>query len=421
LLLLVTESKNKKMAITETLTNTFTEPVPSTGEVLTLIEGSYDTYWKRFAELSDGDGKLEAESNQAKQEALTIRLYDPTKRTGNRLVDSLPSADLAEEWYLGMGSLNKLTGSSATMMIAAATLWERPRKVQTPDHSMSSRFVTEVGSIRLGQIPERMRRAVSDKAALAHINLAGQVMLDIARIPEQEHIAGRMLAADISYQINSGLTSLLLERSELNSVQSRVLSDALKTKYDAKFEILSLKNIKGELSGEDYEASYAQVLAEQVQDTLKTANKLINGDLHEHYSVALMRYALNTWQGQYRYGVRSTTRRQDEPHDGFSLKHLPRFSYDVQVGDISGASEDMLIQLKTNDEIEGTLPYAEGVVVLDDILAQGATNVEVRQEVMTGLTQMQGLIREVITGKFYEGSDTVIKQHVAMIREALSI
>jgi hypothetical protein len=327
---------------------------------------------------------------------------------------------VAKEWYLGLGSLNKLESGSAAMMLAAATLWEQPTNLQALDLNMTARFITEVGAIRRGQTPERMRNALFNTEKMANMSLAGQVMLDIARIPEQEHVKERMFVADISFQINHSITEMLSEQPNLDAAQKRILSDALKTKYDAKFEFLLLKRQSGELSDEGYEESYTQVLDEQVHDTLGATNKMTNGDLLENYFVTLMRYALNTWQGQLHYEVRATTRRQDEPHDGFAMRRLPKFAYDATVTDITGSKAEQLVQLKTSED-EGALPYAKGIALIKDILIPETSNVEMRKELMTGLSQMRGLIVEVVGGQFYEGKDDVIRRHVAKVRRSLGL
>jgi hypothetical protein len=407
-------TQNKNMAITETLTSN--ELTLSAPEALLALDGNYDTYWQQFGELYGGDIQVTAETNQARQTALTTRLHNPSKSTGNRFVDSLSPADVAEEWYMGIGSLNKLRGSSASMLLAAATLWESPQVAELPDPKLATRFITEVGTIRRGQVPERMERALADPTHLQHMSLAGQATLDIARIPEDEHINERIFAADLSLQINQGLFKLLLEKPELSSEQKRVLSDSLKAEYDAKFELITLKRSNGELSDSDYEVNYNQVLVEQVQDTLRASSNMTNGDLHEHYFVALMRYALNTWQEQSGYTVMSATRRQDEPYDRFAPKHLPKFSYDVIVAEPS-RNELTLIQLKTSQDPE-SMPYANGIMVLDNILTPYASNTELRNELMTGLTQMRGLLREVTTGERYTGSDQIIHRHVDRILQS---
>jgi hypothetical protein len=407
------------MAITELLTAQ-TEPVPSTTDVLALNDGSIDTYWQQFGDLSSEDGRRIAERNQKKQQDLTTRLYQLAAHTGNHFVDTLSAGDVAKEWYLGLGSLNKLESGSAAMMLAAATLWEQPTNSQALDPNMTSRFVTEVGAIRRGQTPERMRSALFNTEKMANMSLAGQVMLDIARIPEQEHVKERLFAADVSFQVNHGLTEMLSEQPNLDSAQKRILSDALKTKYDAKFEFLLLKRQSGELSDEDYEETYTQVLDEQVHDTLGAANKMTNGDLLENYFVTLMRYALNTWQGQLHYEVRATTRRQDEPHDGFAVRRLPKFAYDATVTDRTGSKAEQLVQLKTSEDQEA-LPYAKGIALIKDILIPETSNVEMRKELMTGLSQMRGLIVEVVGGQFYEGKDDVIRRHVAKVRRSLGL
>jgi len=411
------------MVVTETLKINVgpvpVEPVPIATDVLAL-EGTYDEYWQQFADISGAEGKREAERNEAREHALTSRLYEPAKPTGNGFVDSLPVSDVAEEWYLGLGSFNKLQGASSALMLAAGLLWENPTKPKELDPNLVTRFVSEVGSIRRGQIPERMQRALTDKDKLAHITLAGQALLDIARIPDKSHTDERIFAADLSFQVNHGLTESLLEQPELVPEQKRVLSDALKAKYDAKFEFLSLKKESGGLEGDDYEAACTQVLAEQVGDILRANGKITNGDLHEHYFVALMRYALNTWQGQNRYEVRAATRRQDAPHDGFAPKHLPRFSIDAWVSDTTGEEADRLVQLKTTQEVD-VLPYAHGITKLEDVLMQDTSNTEMRKEMITGLSQMRGLIREVFTGQMYEGKDDVIRRHVSKVRHSLAL
>jgi hypothetical protein len=40
---------------------------------------------------------------------------------------------------------------------------------------------------------------------------------------------------------------------------------------------------------------------------------------------------------------------------------------------------------------------------------------------MTGLSQMRGLIVEVVGGQFYEGKDDVIRRHVAKVRRSLGL
>ncbi len=415
MLLYICKLKTKIMAITETLT--IHELTPSVTEAMTAIDGDYDTYWHQFGEQYGGDIQSAAERNQRKQTALTSRLYNPARQTGDRFVDSLDPTEVAEEWYMGIGSLNKLKGSSVSMLLAAATLWESPRANQLPDPNIATRFISEVGTIKRGQVPERMQRALSDQRALQRISLAGQAMLDIARVPEAEHIKEQIFSADLSFQINHAVFKLLVDRPVLSAEQQRVLSDSLKTQYDARLKYLELRKSRGEFSDSDYEASYNQTLAEQINDTLKAASKMTNGDLYEHYYIALMRYGLNTWQERTNYEVSSTTRRQDEPHDGFAPKNLPKFSYDAVIAE-PDKDNVKLVQLK----IKGfDSYYADGIDVLDDILADDATNEDMRGEILTGLNQMRGLMRELIIGDPYNGSDNVIRDHIGRILSRLNI
>ena len=406
------------MVLTETLQRT-AEPVPSVTDVL-AIGGTYDEYWQKFADISGLEGAYEAERNEARERALISRLYEPSISTGNRFVDSLSASNVAEEWYLGLGSLNKLNGASSALLLAAGLLWEDSAKLKELDPNLVTRFISEIGTIRYKQVPERMQQALTDKDKLAHITLTGQTLLDIARIPDTSHTGERVFAADLSFWVNHGLTELLLEQLELTPEQKRVLSTALKTKYDAKFELLSLKKVVGDLADDDYETARTQVLAEQVEDILRAKAKITNGDLHEHYFVALMRYGLNTWRGQNRYEVCSATLRQDAPHDGFAPKHLPRFSIDAWISDTTGLEVDRLVQLKTTQETDA-LPYAEGITKLEDILTQNTTNAEMRQEMVTGLVQMRGLIREALIGQMYEGKDNVIRRHISKVRQSLAL
>jgi hypothetical protein len=407
------------MVMTEVLLDRTTETVPAATDLLAIV-GPYDDYWQQFANLSGQECRQEAWHNAVKEKDLAVRLYNPKARTHNRYVDSLSEADVAEEWYLGLGSFNKLNGASPALLLAAGILWENPTKTQAIDHDLVTRFITEVGTIRHKQIPERMQRALQDDIKLAHLNLTGQVLLDIARIPDTDHMSERIFAADLAYQVNHGLTDLLMEQQKLTPAQERALSDALKAKFEARFEILSLKKASGELSNDDYQELSTRVLAEQVSETLRAANKMTNGDLYEHYFLTLARYALNTWPGQNRYEVRAATRRQDSPHDGFISKRLPKFAIDAQITDITGEEVDRLIQLKTNHEIDMLL-YARGIIPLDDILLQDTSNAEMHQEMTTGLGQMLGLIREVLVGQMYTGNDDVIHRHINTARQSLGI
>lgn len=404
------------MASTESLTTH--ELTPTVAEAMATIDGDYNTYWPQFGELYGGDIKVVAEKNQDKQTALTKRLYDPTKRTGNGRVDNLDPADIAEEWYMGIGSLNQLKGATAAMLLASATMWESPPVNQKPDPNITTRFITEVGTIRRGQIPERMKRALKhDPVSLAHISLAGQATLDIARASEAENINGRILAADLSFQINNALFKQLVEKPVLSEDQKRILSDSLKTQYDARFKYIELRKHRGDLSDSDHEAVYNQALAEQVNDTLRASDKMPSGYLYEHYYIALMRYGLNTWQEQTNYDVSSTTRRQDEPHDDFEKALLPKFAYDAVVADPSQGLVKF-IQLKMQ---KASSSYASGIDVLDDILLDHSFQMEKRDEIMTGLGQMQGLLRELIIGEPYQGDDKVIKDHIDKILSRLNI
>jgi hypothetical protein len=115
----------------------------------------------------------------------------------------------------------------------------------------------------------------------------------------------------------------------------------------------------------------------------------------------------------------SATRRQDEPHDGFAPKHLPKFSFDAIVVEPSrGVLE--LVQLKISQGVNSS-PYANGIMVLDSILNPDSSNTESRNELLAGLNQMKGLLKEVITGEIHLGNDHVIHRHVDRILERFQL
>lgn len=405
----------------ETLTDeTIRTSLPDALDVL-AIEGDYTEFYPGVAKISGPEAEHQAKRNDSILRKLTKRLYDPSSRTNVNSIDNLSPANVAEDWYLSLGGLNSLNGASSALMLAASELWMQPPANRRIDPNIATRFISEVDELQHGQIPERMRSALTDKVKLAHMILAPQALLDIARIPEADHIPERIFTADLAFQVSSGLTEMLTGQSVLTAEQKQKLSDALKTKWDAKFELLSLRRLNGELSGDDYETNYTQVLAEQISDTLKAESKMTNGDLHEHYIVALMRYALNTWQGQNHYEVRAATRRQDEPKDGFvEANGLARYQIDAHVSDSTGQESDRLIQLKVSDE-DYQHVYARGIIQLSRIVNTNASLIETHQEMIDGFNQMRGLIREVLTSQMYEGGDDIIRVHIARVRRDLEL
>lgn len=384
------------------------------------ISGPYSDYWPQFAAMSGVDVRRVGEANGCKLGALTNRLFNgQTIRTGLEFVDRLSPAKVAEEWYLGLGSFNRLHGASPGLLLAASLLWENPTN-SGQDDARSNRFINELSGMRPGQIPDRMKQALSSDDQLSHISLAGHILLDIDRIPGDNTIDVRKYAAGLSSKLNSGLIELLLAQPKLTDIQSRVLSDALKANYDAQFDGISLKQSNGELLGADYEEKCTALLGKYVGSILNAKDKIASGDLLEHYFIALMRFALNTWQGKNRYEVRMATRRQDAPNDKFAWEHIPKFSIDAFVSDSTGMEATRFVQLKMTQEPELN-DYADGIIVLDGILTQDIPNRQKTVEMETGLRQMLGLIQEVKSGYTYKGREDVISRHVLTVRQKLGL
>jgi hypothetical protein len=394
-----------------------TEPAPSVHEVMALPPASYTEYWRQFGELGSGRVNVVAERNSDKLIALTSRLYNPRSRSGNADADKLSANDIPKEWYLSLGTLNGLADSRAPLELAAATLWHGPEASHLTVDDVAARFRTELSGMQDGKTPEQLRFAIHDEASIKRMGLAGQIMLDSARIPTDDP-AEYLNTAQNAYRINSVLVKELSRQDELADFQRAVLSDALKAKYDAGFAILAGQHRYGMIDAERYEDGHTQFLSEQVQETGQISDKLTNGELHEHYYIALMRYALNTWQGQQRFDVQSASRRQDEPHDKFNTSGLPNYAFDAQIIDNTGELPSQIVQLKSYRKSDLQV-YADGITVVDDILNQESTNSEKREEMLAGMHQMLGLIRELRTGQMYEGDHEVVSRHAQRVATTL--
>jgi hypothetical protein len=393
-----------------------TEPAPTVHEALELPAAPYIEYWHQFAELGNGRVGVVAERNSDKLIALTDRLYHSRSRTGNPDVDRVSQSDVPKEWYLGLGTLNSLVDSRAPMELAAATLWNGSEATNFSVDDVSARFREELNGMQAGKTPEQLRFAINDETALKRMGLAGQIMLDAARIPTNDP-AEQINTTQNAYRINNVLVRELSKQEELADFQRDVLSDALKAKYDSGFAILAARHSYGLIDADSYEQSYTAVLSDQIKETGQLADKFTNGELHEHYYLALMRYSLNTWQGQLRFDVQSASRRQDEPHDKFNTSGLPNYAFDAQILDTAGEIPTQVVQLKTYRKSDLQV-YAEGITIMDDILDQDSVNGEKRQEILAGMHQMFGLIQELRTGQMYEGDDDVIRRHVGTILQA---
>jgi hypothetical protein len=391
------------------------EPAPSVNEILELPTAPFIEYWHQFAELGNGRANVVAERNSDKISALTDRLYQPRRLTENSDVDRLSDDDVPKEWYLGLGTMNKLSGSRATMELAAAKLWTNKDKADLSADEVAVRFREELSGMQDGKIPEQLRFAIHDETAIKRMGLAGQIMLDVARIPANNP-AEEIGATQNAYRINSVLVKKLSEQEELTIAQRGVLSDGLKAKYDSGFAILAARHRNGLMDDDKYGEAYTAVLADEVRETGKIADKLTNGELYEHYYLALMRYSLNAWQGQLRFDVQSASRRQDEPHDQFNTSGLPNYAFDAQIVDTTLELPTQIVQLKSYRKSDLQV-YAEGVTIVDDVFEDNDSNWEKREEMIAGMHQMHGLINELRTGQMYEGEDSVIRRHVGTILE----
>ncbi len=391
-------------------------------EQIQMNEVNFNAYWKEVATVTTDETTTRiAELNQYRHTALNARLknpglkFDPQNPNllfGRTHLNDMRMGRVATEWYLGLGSLNPLNDAGLDLFYAAAILWENPVKSSSVDEHIMYRFYGETDYLNDRNKTGRIEEVTTDSLALSRIALSAQVLLDIARSTTSNPAEAKqhITMAKKSEKINQRLFDIFAVKNDLADNQKRLLSDSLKGLYDAQFEALELKRNNGSYNDDRYMYEYNQLLSKQVKSTMQVADKMTNGDIYENYFVALMRYSLNTWREQSNYKVMCTTRRQDEPHDQFRQYNLPRISYDAIVSEpMSGQKK--LIQLKTYHQTDEE-PYAEGIDTIDDLFEPELSNKQISLEINTGLSQMNGLLNEILTKKRYEGSTNLINKHI---------
>lgn len=392
-------------------------------EQIQMNKGKYTNYWEEVSAVTtDETTKIIAEQNQYRLNALGARLYNPGLRFGrqntnllfgNTHLDDMKMGRVASEWYLGLGSLNPLNDAGLSVFYAAALLWENPKESSSFDQQIVNRFYDAVDYLNDKDKPGRIEEVATDSLALSRISLSAQALLDIARSTTSSPVEAKMhkTMAKKSEKIHQRLFDIFSLKDDLDDYQKRLLSDSLKGTYDAQFEAIELQKNDNSINEISYMNEYNKLLSKQIKSTIQVANKLTNGDLYESYFVALMRYSLNTWREQYNYKVSCATRRQDEPHDRFKQYDIPRISYDAIVSEpISG--QNKLIQLKTYHQID-EVPYAEGIDTIDDLFSKELPNRQIRLQINTGLSQMNGLLNEILYPNMrYNGPTNLINTHI---------
>lgn len=435
------------------------EPIPPEYDLSKIAETIPEdefwsaAYWHNFARSPDLDPAAvsAAQRNADKSEKLHYRLlsYASSQRgeqpSGDTKIDKLSPSQTAKEWYLGIGSFNTLENQDCygDLSIAAVTLWSEtlPDKYQELSFKNKSQlFEYEIDKISLTDpearaLPKRWQTYMDtpDKVTqLENLGMVGQILTDISRLPivdrlnydSQEKTIQR--AFNVNSAIVNGLKAKNLtgQNTQYEDRLSRVLSDALKAKYDTWFAWLDLR-YKGNENSQDYKVRYKRALQQELLETITVAggeisngkvvdltdfqdvrndslstdpefvqskmrqSKLKPGDLLENYYNALMRYHLNlahdTQHGQYRFIVQTATRRQDEPHDGFNGRDLSSYAFDVKIIDRDKTMPDKIFQLKTHRLDNQT--YIDGIKVLDNILA-GHGNKEQRRDILNGTYQL---------------------------------
>lgn len=386
----------------------------------------YNHYWETFGrELGSTAIIIEAKRNQSRGEMMERRLMDPTVHTGDQEIDRWSPSMVAKEWYLSLGTYNRLRGATRPLMIAFVRLWEgsRSRETAPADNNVALReAVTEIASIKTedGKTSELVRNMADNPLKGQMAILAGNSLLDwIRSTPLTERKEGHLSFSTYVEKLCDGIGSQLSRRSQLSLDNQRLLSDALKFKHEARFERLATQMQLENLTQEAYQKTFYIRLGQQLAEIDRCSSLIPNGDLYEHYFNVLMRYDTNCRRGETRYLVQAATRRQDQPHDGFARRRLPVFSVDAIVHDMKSELPDQYIQLKTG-KMDGNA-YAEGIKVVDRIITSD-DNGQVRDEIMEGIGQLRMLVDKYRNGEPHIlGGDKLVRRHLARLHSQLEI
>lgn len=397
-----------------------------------VFAGDYNEYYDQFE-------TTQATITGRQLRALDARLTNPATKTGEQAIDTMPPAKVAAEWYLKLGPLNHLRGAEGKLAIAASQLWTGRDRSDIQAFNPLRAMTVEIG--RALQQTEAARKdpdaplpimdtvhaAWHNPMKLKDINLASDALLDATRCLDGNNTKAReaQLFARQSYMINTHIlreaATNIQAGAEPTESQKRAISDALKGKYEASFEMLRLQMP----DNDTYLEQSSKMLEKQTRETRRYMHWMSNGDLAEHYFANLTRYAATVWTEDETAIVRATTRRQDEPHDNFLQAEGKTYGFDI---DVQTRDTHIPIQLKTGHQENTQGRYADEILVIDTILdpvgeskyTSSNENVRNREDMETGLRELQVLLHEVNSGAFASTKLRVIQKHAERMRTALS-
>jgi predicted transcriptional regulator len=376
-------------------------------------------YWQGMAtmygETGDDRARRLSEANGRDLEALNqaIRKPQPVAVNGRKV----RASEVPEEWYLKLGTFNELQDDSTNLGIGFVRLWESARQSEHFSDNIDQAYKQAVGQIamvnpREGIVSQAIQDFANEPKRAARAILAGNALIDRGRrLSPSDRLPADTASLRLASRLNSGLVISLEQVDNPSADEKRLISDALKFKYEAEFELITTDWQTDRCSEDEYQLRFNHLLNQQLAETTKLAqtDKLINGDLFEHYAVALLRYGMTGWRDETRYVVQAATRRQDEPHDGFVKMHLPANSFDAVIRDLNGEKPTEYIQLKLSRNLGGR--YAENIRMVSNLTAD-ESNVADREEILEGIGQMRGLLHELNTGLPYPHDIDTVSRHI---------
>jgi hypothetical protein len=334
----------------------------------------------------------------------------------------IPKEDVPEQWYRELGSLNPLEGSGPRLLLGFVRLWEAAGQKKF-SHDTNNAFNKSVMEFTKRQgdtrIPAAIRELVQHPKSADRAILAGNALIDYVRIiPFEDRKEGHIYFLGKAKELYSGILSAVKEKDPSQHDQ-RTASDALKFKHEAIFEGITTGWMTGRMDEEEYKREYQKALYNQLGETIGLANGgyLRNGDLNEHYFAALLRYKA-IWRDEPNLIVQSATRREDSPLDNFAIRNMPCSSFDAKIVDVTGEQPTSYVQLKLPDA--HPKKYESGITVVDDLI-DGEDRSEMREEIVSGMEQIKGLMHELLTGNYYAGGDEVITKHIERLETELAI
>jgi hypothetical protein len=385
----------------------------------------YDTYWKVFEQSAEDESEArKARFNHTELRRLEPLLDNPKPvRLGREIINR---NEVAEEWYLRLGSFNHLNDAETPLLKAFVRMFEEAKRKKNfvPKDGLDNEFksiATEILSSRPNRNgannPSELIRSMSDEPVRAHSAImASNALLDLVRStsPEDRN-SGLKVYLSMVEQINSELLSGLESDEFKDDSQKQIQSDALKYKYEARYEMSATLWKTGEITEDQYEKHFNLLLAKQLAETLKASSEMTNGDLLEHYFGMLLKYGITASGDENRFLVQAATKRQDQPHDRFN-RESESFAIDAVVKDLEGEVPDKFIQLKVSDRWKRR--YADGIIVINDILSK-ASHEYSHREIQESMQQIRGLVQELITGKQYEGRTDLVEDHLRVVDSRL--